>query len=467
MEIRENGLLVNRKKILKMFDELKKITEPIFFVTNDVWRGIGLEKFLPNYHIVCLDDHPLVDYLLKSDVSVFCLERELGKKNVLSRTTSTILGQPRVTSFIKEKSKGLTPNILFFKPQNKIELLSKKYSFNLLGNPTDLNHLFEDKISFFNICRDLKINVPDGKILKLHEANFNDVRSEIGIPFVLQFGRGWAGNSTFFINSEEILNKLKTQFGNINVKVSQFVKGKTILNNAVIFRGKVIVSKPALQIVPNRNLTASEGGTGGRSWPIQLSRQNNDEILTVTFKVGKFMADKGYKGFFGLDFLLEEKTNEIFLSEDNARLTASSSFYTKLEIEKNIFPLLGYHVLSFMNKDTGLFNEDLIEQPEVEGSEITARNTSPHAVLVKDNLKPGIYNEKLEFKNEAYYLNSNERNDIFVDSVEKGRKVNPEIEVFRINTRQKVCDEKGNLNDKYLELIEKIRQRIDLRNEKT
>lgn len=449
-----------------MLEELKKITEPIFFVTNDVWRGVGLENILPNYHIVCLDDHLLVDYLLKSGVSVFCLEREMGKKNVLSRTTSTILGQPQVISFIKEKSKGLAPNILFFKPQRKIDLLAEKYSFNLLGNSSELNHFFEDKISFYKICKDLYINIPKGEIQKLQEINYSVTSKSFGLPFVLQFGRGWAGNSTYFIKNEVDLDKLKTKFGNINVKLSEFIEGKTLLNNAVVFNSRVIVGKPALQIVPNRNLTASEGGTGGRSWPVRLSKQNYDEILEITLKVGKYMADKGYKGFFGLDFLLEEKTGKIFLSENNARLTASLPFYTKLEIEKNIFPLLGYHILSFLNKDIGSFNEDLKEQSEVEGSEITARNTSFRAVSAQNCFKPGIYDDELNFKNEAYYLDSSERGTVFVDCVGKDRKVNPEIEIFRINTKQQVGDENGGLNDKYLALIEKIRQRIGFRDEK-
>ncbi len=446
---------------------LKEINDPIFFVTNDVWRGIGLEKILPNYHIVCLDDHPLVDYLLKSNVSVFCLERVLGKKNVLLRTTSTILDQPLVISFIKEQSKGLTPNILFFKPQKKNELLATKHAFNLLGNSSELNHFFEDKINFYHVCNDLQIKVPKGKISKLHEINFLEVASELDLPFVLQFGRGWAGNSTYFIENESGLNKLKTKFGNINVKVSQFIKGRTLLNNVVILNKKVIVSKPALQIVPNKNLTISEGGTGGRSWPVELSKQSNDEILEITLKIGKFMSDKGYKGFFGLDFLIEEKTGQIFLSENNARLTASSAFYTKLELEKNIFPLLGYHIFSFLNKDINLSEEDLIEQLEVEGSEITGRNTNPFSVLVRDSIKPGIYDEGFNFKNESYYLDSNDKEDLFIDSVEKGRKVNPEIEIFRINTKQKVVDQNGNLNDKFLVLIEKIKQNLDLKNEKS
>ncbi len=81
---------------------LKQIKEPIFYVTNDVGRGVGLENLLPNFHIICLDDHPLVDILTRAGISVFCLERVVGKKNFLLRNAGMILARPEVLSFIKE-----------------------------------------------------------------------------------------------------------------------------------------------------------------------------------------------------------------------------------------------------------------------------------------------------------------------------------------------------------------------------
>ena len=111
---------------------LNTVTDPIFYVTNDVSRGLGMETLLPNYHLICLDDHPVIDILEKKKVSVFCLERLLGRKNILRRSSGTILDHPLAREFIKEKSKGVTPKILFFKPQKKIELIAQKNGFFLL-----------------------------------------------------------------------------------------------------------------------------------------------------------------------------------------------------------------------------------------------------------------------------------------------------------------------------------------------
>jgi len=214
---------------------LKNLRQPIFYVTNDVGKGIGLEDVLPNYHIICLDDHPLVNILQNRGISVFCLERALGSKNIIFRSSGIILDHPAVLSFIREKTKSSRPNILFFKPQKKIGIIAKRENFNLLGNSTEISRFFEDKIEFFKLCQKEGLPIHEGEITTLSQSNFTAIVKKYGEVLVIQFGRGWAGNSTFFISTEEELQDLKKRFGQIQVKVGRFIEGRTILNNAVIF----------------------------------------------------------------------------------------------------------------------------------------------------------------------------------------------------------------------------------------
>ncbi|MBU2577247.1 hypothetical protein KKA69_00275, partial [Patescibacteria group bacterium] len=330
---------------------LRQINKPIFYVTNDVSRAVGLEKILPDYHIVCLDDHPLVTYLLKEGVSVFCLERELGRQNEIARNAGTILSHPLVLSFIKEKSKKETPNVLFFKPQKRIEFIAKKFGFNLIGNSTDLSRIFEDKISFLNICLENNLKIVPGEIYNLNNIKYSDLVKRFGNQTVIQFGRGWAGNSTYFLRSEDELEKIKEENGNIEIRASRFINGITVLNNAVIYGENTFISSPAVQIKAEQILTSTQGGTGGRQWPAKLNQRQEKEIEAITFEVAKVMKRKGYRGIFGLDFLVEEVSEEVYLSENNARITASVPFYTKLELSKGCLPLLGFHLLSFLHNN--------------------------------------------------------------------------------------------------------------------
>lgn len=440
-------------------DILKNFTQPIFFVTNDVGRAIGLEKLLPNFHIVCLDDHPLVDLLLKEGVSVFCLEKFLGKMNVVFRNAGGILAHPAVLSFIKEKSLGKKPNICFFKPQSRIELLAKKYSFNLLGNTVSLNRKYEDKISFFNICQANNLPVPPGEIENCGKIDFKEFSRKYGLPFVVQLGHGWAGNSTYFISCEEELLLLKQDKKTQKAKITRFIKGVTVLNNCVVFNGKVFVSQPALQIRPNDRLTSLSGGTGGRQWPAEISAEQKKTIILITKKIGGLMASDGYRGFFGLDFLIEEKTNSVFVSENNARLTASTSFYTKLELQHNLdYPLFLFHLLSFLLPGDCLIKD--YSPPDLSGSEVVVRNTKKFPVLVRQSIEPGIYNFAQKLVKQSPFLDTDNTGLFWLTAAAEGRIVNPEIELIRLNFPYKVCDPSGNLEKRYSETIGRLIKNI-------
>lgn len=441
---------------------LKELNQPIFYVTNEVGNGIGLETVLPNYHIVCLDDHPLVDILVKSGASVFCLEKVLGTKNVLFRNSGLILDQPAVLSFIKEKSKGEQPWILFFKPQRKIEIVAQKNNFNLIGNQVRLNRLFEDKLSFFGTSKKSNIKVPKGEILKFSEGKFVDLAKKYGEKLVIQFGRGWAGNSTFFVSNEKEFKNLQLKFGRLTVKVNEFIKGKTVLNNAVIFRDRVFVSEPALQIKSDEVLTSTQAGTGGRRWPSGLGQKEKEEINKMTVQVGRLMERQGYRGFFGLDFLIDESTNEILLSENNARLTASVPFYTKLELGAGAFPLLGFHLLAFISQ--GKTEESDFTPPQICGSEIVARNTQNVPVRILGSVKTGLYHKNFEFERESAFLQAEQEDDFWLETVSEGRIVNPEIEIARIDTLASVCDKDGSLKQEYKKILERIKKDLILSN---
>lgn len=439
---------------------LEKINEPIFFVTNDVFRGIGLEGLLPNYHIICLDDHPVIDLLEEKKVSVFCLERALGQKNAVYRSSGKILEHPLTREFIRQKAGDDRPSVLFFKPQKKLELIARKNNYRLLGNSSETNRYFEDKLSFYKICQDNNIPVPSGEITGWPSTDYSVLKNKYGETLVIQFGQGWAGNSTFFISSESQFEILKNKYRHLNVKISSFVAGITCLNNAVIYGEKIFQSKPAVQIKPMDLLTATQAGTGGRQWPSGLDKKGEKAISDLTIKIGHILQMKGYQGYFGLDFIVD-KNGRVYLSECNARQTASVPFYTKLEIQKGVFPLLGFHLLSFLpipvNQNTDY------EVPEIAGGELIARNIASFPVIVGNGFVPGIYGQNLNLVRKSVYLDVPEIDKIFISTAGTGRRVNPEIELIRVNCTDRLCDKEGNLLPKYINIVNKIKEKLQLK----
>lgn len=443
------------------FTHLKGMSEPFFYITNDVSRGIGLERLLPNYHIICLDDHPLVDYLENGGVSVFCLERKLGKRNLIFRNSGFILENELVLDFIKVKSEGKRPNILYFKPQKKIDILSEKHNFNLIGNSTEINNFFEDKILFFELCQKNNIKTPPSEVGFFSEMRYCSLQKKYSEKIVIQFGKGWAGNSTFFINNEKDFQSLQSKYLNKKIKVSKFIKGKTFLNNATIFGRKIFSSKPAIQIKAEEELTSTQAGTGGRQWKEENDNEIVKKIDELTQQTGKALSDLGYKGFFGLDFIFDEISGEIFVSECNARFTASAPFYSQLEMESNIFPLIGFHILEFL--DSPSTPDKIFQRADLVGGEIIARNTANKPVIVNIDLPTGIYDKKLNFIKKSISLGNTDKEYFWLTTAGFGRKVNPEIEILKLDTHNDVCNNEGELKDEYKQIILNVKEKLILK----
>ena len=82
---------------------------------------------------------------------------------------------------------------------------------------------------------------------------------------------------------------------------------------------------------------------------------------------------------------------------------------------------------------------------------------------VLGEVKTGIYEPSFRFKKEEYFLNTDSLSDFWLESAACGRIVNPEVELARIDTLALVSDQKGNLQKKYLNLVEKISENLRLK----
>ncbi len=306
---------------------------PIFYISPDIKRALGLELVLPNYYIICSHYDPLVDMVRKKGGKVFCLEEDEKDTVKQVKNSGQLLGHPKVLEFIRKASKDETPCILAFKPNLKIDILCSQYGFKKLINDSKTNERFENKINFFEIT---KKYFPDyhleGRVRKLGELNYNDLAKDLSIPFVVQFGHGWAGKTTFVIEEELDWQNLKQKFPQTTVKVTKYVDSFTVLNNCCIYKDSVLVGPPALQLSGIPDLSENKFITCGRQWSTNnISQMEEEQIKNISQQVGLYMAQNGYQGFFGLDFMIDKNTREIYLSENNARFTASTPFYTKLE----------------------------------------------------------------------------------------------------------------------------------------
>lgn len=437
----------NLDDIKKIFGDLKT---PIFYVANVADRGVGLENIIPNYHIICIDYDDEVEYLEKAGAKIFCLEKEFGKKNVIFRNSAVLLAQDVVKKYIKENTpEGLQSAVVVFKPSLAAEKIVLENNWKLLNNSAVLSKGIEDKFNFLFIAKSLHIRIPDAETIDFGRLSYWELKKYYD-HFVVQLKSGNAGSSTFFIRSQDDYSKLMDTFfrdssgkKDFVVKVSKYIHGIPATVNGCVTAYDIYIGKPCYQITGEELCTNSRSTTCGNDWgALPLSDKAFHEINEIGQKIGEYLKSKGYKGIFGLDFIISEKSDDVYLIEINPRFVASIPFYTKLEIKNSVFPMFALHFLDFLGIEydinsmaKGLFGK---KTAAISGSQLVLRNKEKKICVPSGEVKSGVYrlkNDKMEYVRSGYSpLDLKSDNEFVVLAASKGRKIKPENEAARVES---------------------------------
>ncbi|MFH1049055.1 MAG: ATP-grasp domain-containing protein [Patescibacteria group bacterium] len=437
----------NLDDIKEIFENLKT---PIFYVANVADRGIGLENIIPNYHIICIDHDDEVDYLEKAGAKIFCLEKEFGGKNVIFRSSAVLLGQEAVKKYIKENTpRDAQAAVVVFKPSLAAEKIALENNWKILNNPAVLSRAIEDKFNFIFIAKSLRIRIPDAETIDFGRLSYWELKKYYDY-FVVQLKSGYAGSSTFFIRNNDDYIKLTDAFfhdstGNKSfpVKVSKFIHGIPATVNACVAGQDIYVGKPCYQITGEELCTNNRSTTCGNDWgALSLSAKAFGEINEIGQKIGRYLKDKGYKGIFGLDFIISEKNDDVYLIEINPRFVASIPFYTKLEIKNSAIPMFALHFLDFLEIKYDIsysakesFGKNV---SAISGSQLVLRNKERKICVSSGETRSGVYclkDGKLDFLRPGYSpLDLKAPNEFIILAAAKGRKITPENEAARIES---------------------------------
>lgn len=324
-----------------------------FFLVVDKFLDIDLPQ-LKNFEKIYLSDYP----------------------NITEKNSGRLLSDKKVIEYIYKKSQknSLTPVIVPFKPSAKIDFLCKKNNWINASNSAPINRFLEDKIKFAKLCQKYKLPSIPFSIDSFSQKNFLKYQKKYGPKLVLQTHFGWAGNSTFSADSwEDIKEKISS---NVTVKYSPFVKSSySLLNNCCQTKFGLIQSPPALQYTGISPYTQNPFTTVGRQWPSFAPTKIINKINKISQNFSKILKEINYKGFFGLDFLIDK--NQVFLLECNPRLTASFGFYTQLELDQKITPLFYFHLAEFLKLDYSINlkqEQSRFSNKKIIGSELTPKN---------------------------------------------------------------------------------------------
>ena len=470
---------------------MKEYSEPtIYYLCNDAERALGLEVALKNYHIVCIDDNPIIDYIKNAGGKVFCLERELNERNPIFRNSNRLLQHEKVRRYIEDNTpKGSVPNIIVFKVASNIERSCQKYGYNLLNTSAELNRKFETKISQYNELKDAKVQFPPTVIGNLGDLNYADLTNKLGNEFVVQYDRGHTGTGTIFIDNKEEFQEQAEKFPDRKSRISQKINGKYWTLNACVTKYGIAFSGLSYQITGVPECTTQKGGTVGNDWTFSkpLQKKVTNQMTDITTNAGKIMQKYGYKGLFGLDFVVDE-SNTVYLIEINARQPASTGMHTKLMLSHGQIPLIAFHLAEFLFKEEDTYKkfisqfqdisitnfseiikeQDMHAYDKIEASQLFLRNTSESAINVTNTKTPGIYkyeNSTLQWLSEGYSIldtenqvNQANSGTFQILAVSENHKVSPGAEVARIQAPFSLLGQDGYPEKWVIEVVNKLNE---------
>ena len=461
-------------KDLQTIKEFFNQHQPLIFGAGVyAFDRLGMEKIISDYRIIALR-HSLDTKLIGEDIKILSLEKGMGTKHIKEpRNATTVISRmPKVKEYI-EKIVRKNPNrpgpfIIVYKPSTKMERACEENGWKLIANPFRFGKkLLENKIKFREILQEIGIPVPAGKISSIDKLHYGHLMNKYGLPFVIQHPTRGGGKGTFFVNNHadfdealEKLNPVWNEDDEHNIKeidkviVAQFIKGPSPSIAGCVTRHGILTTSLQHQVLDIPELYNPEKGSGlfcGHDWtssrfPESVSRQ----AYEYTKKIGEHFRNLGYKGNFGLDFVLNKKNNELYAVECNPRLVATLPTSNMAQILNNEVPILACHVLEFLGTDYQMDIEAINKsmRQEKEGAHMFIRNLTGRWARNHHQLKAGIY--KLTSKNKIKYLRpgydlchlKNNKEFLLADGVPlKKSHFSPNRRLCRVLTLNPILDE--------------------------
>ncbi len=367
--------------------------QPVIYVSRDIERALGFDLDTQGYFII-------------SNYTDFAKQTAKNKKNILlvkdkkMLDTWELLQHPKTKLFVNSPlirgGRGGV-GILVFKNTLQIEKICAENGWKLLNPPAELSNKVEEKISQIEWLGPLKKYLPSYEVQKCRDVKFTKK------PFILQFNRSHTGSGTILIESKKQLDEIKKIFPEREARIARYIEGPLFTNNNIVSKNKILIGNISYQITGLKPFTDRNFATVGNDWALPhkiLSKKQILQYKKIAYDVGKRLQKDGWRGLFGIDVVVNEKTGKLYLLEINCRQPASAVYESQLQLKAKSYKLKALtvfeaHLMALLGKDLKKYNLIKIK----DGAQIISRITKH----VSHNTKQQIKNlQMLGFKTISY-----------------------------------------------------------------
>ncbi len=368
---------------------------PIYFISATNFNLAGMDERVPHFkhinYIDCYDGrHP----------NVFVpSEQPHPEFEGIEDINNYLLQHKEVIDYIK--GRGGDPVAVFLMFDEKTEALCKELGIEIWFPSAALRERCDNKMETVRIGNKAGVpSVPNvlakvdsyEHLLKLTQEN------KLGTDLVIQTAFGDSGHTTFFISNEEEWKKYADEIvKDPEVKVMKRINCRGGTLEACVTKCGTVVGPLLTEIVGAKELTPYKGGwCGNEVFPGAFSEKSRITARDYAYAFGNQLLKEGYRGYFDLDFLIDQDTDEVYLGELNPRVCGASPMTNHAAFAYADAPLFFFHLLEYSGADFDLdvaaMNERWKNPKYIDSwSQLVMKHTADSVDIVDQAPESGIY----------------------------------------------------------------------------
>lgn len=452
---------------------LDRLQQPLAYFNTTVHNLIGAERWLPGLEFVNTIDsfggqHPQVF------VPPGAAALPLGSIESANRH---LVDHPAVQARLQARGAGLALLMMF---DEATEAAIQRLGWRVALPPARLRQHLDSKITTTEIGNRAGIASVPNVLAAVHSyALLREVAAGLGPDLVVQLPYGDSGTTTFFISSEsDFARHADAIAAQPAVKVMRRIRCQQATIEGCVTRRGTLVGPLLTELVGVPELTPLPGGWCGNERvtgrPGPFSADVIGQALAGVQAIGQELAALGYWGVFGLDYLIDLDSGELYLGEMNPRITGVSPLTSQAAMDAGLPPLLQLHLLEALGADVPVdieaYNRHWRQPGEGSGwSQLIVEHLGPQPARVQSVLQAGEWRfdegqGALTFQRPIVSPQdlAPEGTVFVLPTVQVGHRVSPGYSLVRVLTRGRVLAEDGTLAPRTRSLLHALRTRVVL-----
>lgn len=323
---------------------------PIYFISATNFNLLGLDRWTNRFkyinYIDCFDGrHPNVFVPPEMPHAEFTSIEDIN---------NYLLQHKDVIDHIEKR--GGKPVAVFLMFDEETEAICKELGIEIWFPPAKLRQKCDNKMETVRIGNKAGVPSVPNALSKVESwSHLRQIADEHGLGdhLVVQSAFGDSGHTTFFISNEDDFNRHADEIVNDpEVKIMRRINCRGATLEACATRSGTLVGPLLTEVVGDPELTPYRGGWCGNE---VFAGAFTDKVRTtardMAFRFGNQLMKEGYRGYFDLDFLIDNDTGDVYLGELNPRICGASPMTNHAAFAYADAPLFLFHLLEFSGID--------------------------------------------------------------------------------------------------------------------